>query len=154
MIDHAERAHREELARRDADLADFAEKYRELQDQNGATEQQGKEQQARDQEILEDLARLRFAAPSPTGGEPPPRPQKNTEQPHESLPGELETAGQAVRSEFPHGTPVAARSTSDDELEAARAQVEDLKRQLADAERVQTEMAAILGGMGISVRQV
>jgi hypothetical protein len=93
---------------------------------------------------VEELTWLRAASASP------PRPL-HADQPHESLAGSAETARRADRSEYQPATPAVLLPTADDELQAARAQVEDLKRLLTDAEDTRRKMAAILGGIGIKV---
>jgi predicted Zn finger-like uncharacterized protein len=110
-LDQAEQTGRDEQARLNAELASLAERHRQLQDQHEATKQACKDYQERNQELREDLARLRVE------------------------------------------TPAVAEPAGDDELQSARSQLEDLRRQLTDSERLKNEMAAILVSMGIRVRE-
>jgi hypothetical protein len=100
----------------------------------------------RNQELIEAQARLKadFESVLKTQGLQPAQPAEPHPEPRADS---RETTQRADQPESENRY-LAAES----EAQAARAEVEDLRRQLDESERAKSEMAAILSGMGIRVR--
>ena len=147
-LEEDERTDREELARVEAELIGLAGRNQELQDQYESAKQLCTEYQDRYQGLLGELARLRSESPARVNAE---RSQgtERTELPRETLDGLWEIADFAD----PSASQPKTSAASAHEVRAVRIDVEDLKRRLTDAERLMREMAGVLAGMGIRVRQ-
>jgi predicted nucleic acid-binding Zn-ribbon protein len=147
-LEEDERTDREELARVEAELIGLAGRNQELQDQYESARQLCTEYQDRNQDLLGELARLRSESTARTNAERSHGTER-TELPREALAGLWEIADYADASASqPKGSAASVL-----EVQAIRIEVEDLKRRLTDSERLQREMAGILAGMGIRVRQ-
>ena len=99
------------------------------------------------QELVEGLARLISARQTPFDALPS-RP-RFAFQSNEPFTSSSKTGRQTDTSEYQPGPPADSHLTADDELQAARARVEELNRQLARSEIRQREMASMLEGMGV-----
>jgi chromosome segregation protein len=152
-VDRQERVHGDERARFESEVAELTEKLQNREADLASTERLWREQHDRNRKLLESLDRLRSEFAAPLGQEPPGR-SSYSGQLHESPPGAIETVGPSLRLDYPPGGPSPGRSSNGGEIDAVRSEVEDLRRQLADTERLQRQTAEILGGMGIRVRQV
>ncbi len=152
-LEEDERSDRQELARVEAELIGLAGRNQELQDLYESTKQLCTEYQARNQGLLGELAQLRSESTARTNAE---RSQgtERTELPREALAGLWEIADYADPSASQPRTSAPPLAGSTHEIQAVRIEVEDLKGRLTDSEQLQREMAGILAGMGIRIRQL
>lgn len=144
-----ERTEREELARVEAELVGLAARNEELQDLYESNKRLCAEYQERNQGLLEELARLRSELTAPMHPVPPLETDR-TVLPH----GSLEDLWEITDYDDTSPSHPEPKTTPAYELRGLRIEVEHLKRRLTDSERLQSEMVAILAGMGIRIRQV
>jgi SMC interacting uncharacterized protein involved in chromosome segregation len=157
-LEQAKVSDREELTRLEAEIDGLAAQNRELHDRLEATQRSCEEYQRRNQELVNDLARLRPQGHSLSDGAREPEIEP-TEPAHEVLAILRGIAGEADGSATQPGF-WAAHPASGFELRALRFEIEDLKRRVADSERrvtdserLQRELAAVLFGIGLRARQ-
>jgi hypothetical protein len=150
-LEQEARADRDEMDRVAAELAGLAERNQQLQEECESTQQLCKEYQDRNQELLADLARLESQSSSRMHEEPWPATERS-EGHREALAGLWENAGYAGSTPSQPTTSATPRPAMAHELQAVRADVEDLRRRITDSECLQHEMAAILRGMRTRVR--
>jgi chromosome segregation ATPase len=145
-LELAERSHGHELAQLEAELAGLAEQYRKLEAEFQSTTKLCTMHEQRNQELVEAQSRLnarfesmfnavRFPLPEPPGpwAEAPVDPTSTA--PEGSVPDSQQTSNGA-----------------DAALDAARAEVENLRRRLHELEQVKHDMSQILNGLGIRFR--
>jgi len=111
------------------------------------------EKQEPHEELAEELAQLRSPRRAPINAVPPSRP-RFAFQSNESVPSSPQTGGQAPPPENEPAPTADPALTPDEELRAARADVVELKRQLARYEKRQHEMASMLDGMGFRFKKL
>jgi hypothetical protein len=99
------------------------------------------------QELVEGLAQLISAEQTPTDA--PPSWPRFTFHSNESFPSSPQTVEQDDAPEHEPAPPADPPLAADDELQAARAHIQELIRQLAKSEKREHEMASMLEGMGV-----
>jgi chromosome segregation ATPase/ribosomal protein L37AE/L43A len=153
-----ENTHREELVRRDDQLQQAGEQVRGREDLLAERDQLldqiqdlrrslDEAEQRRLEEIgLCDADRAAVAEQR--------RKLQERQEAAEKSGTELREQNQQLQAELDRFRSSLPALTSDDELQAARAEIESLKRKLDLADRLEREMAGILAGMGIRVRRL
>ena len=150
-LDLANQTHQAERDRQCALLAALGERHRALEEQHQSVEELCEQYQDRNQELFEAKERLEVenhrlresleSQPATWAGS---RPELHLVS--------NETSQQPDPSRIAILDPAAGCSTSAAELDDVRAQLEELKQRLDEAQHLNGEMAAVLAGMGIRCR--
>jgi len=147
----AEQTHRDDRDQLSAELTALGARHRQLQDQHEAAEQSSREYQDRNQELMEAHARLKsdYGSLLDSGRL---QQERWTEQLRELRAHSDETARLAAPAPSEKLTPASSRPNADGELQAARDEVANLKRQLDESERFNRQISDVLGGIGINYK--
>jgi chromosome segregation ATPase len=150
-LEHQEHSHRDELARRTAELEDLNEQVRRVRDQLEASELACQNHQGRRQELALQKSQLESDLQSRLESERCRRSELEGEV--AALRAEIatrEASALRVAAPGPPGPdPTALGNSREAELESARAEIQKLRNQLREMERIQREIDAVLDGLGL-----
>jgi len=149
----AERTHHDDRDKLTAELAAVTEQHRQLQDRHASIEESCKQYQDRNHELIEAHDRLSsdYQSLLDSGRL---RQEQWAEQLRELHAQSDQAARRADLSAPENLTPSSAHQTAAIELEAARVEVEDLKRRLRDLESLNREISDVLSGVGITYKSM
>jgi chromosome segregation ATPase/ribosomal protein L37AE/L43A len=153
-----ERTHREELLRRDDQLQQAGEQARGREDllaeRDRLLDQIEDLRRSLDEAEQRRLEEIGLCDADRAAVEEQRRQHQERQEAAEQSAMELREQNQQLQAELDRFRSSLPTLASDDELQAARAEIESLNRKLDLADRLEREMAGILAGMGIRVRRL